>query len=125
MGGRAEREQKREQDRERKREQMTAPDRPTAGTLAGIRARRDEIIATARRRGARDVTVIGSVARGTDGEDSDVDFLVTFEPGRSLIDLGGLTADLEQLLGRPVDVVTLADLRPHIRESVLSESVEL
>lgn len=104
---------------------MTAPKRSTSGALAGIHARRDEIIAAARSRGASDVRLIGSIARGTGGEGSDVDFLVMFEPGRSLLDLGGLTVDLEELLGRPVDVVTLEDLRPHVRERVLAEAVDI
>jgi len=56
---------------------------------------------------------------------SDVDFLVDLEPGRSLLDLGGLLMDLQDLLGRPVDVVTEKGLRSRIRDRVLKEAVPL
>lgn len=83
---------------------------------------REEILEAARRRGARRVRVFGSVARGTADDESDVDFLVELEPGRSLFDLGGLQMDLQRLLQRPVDVVTEAGLRPRIRSRVLQEA---
>jgi hypothetical protein len=54
-----------------------------------------------------------------------VDFLVDLEPGRSLFDLGGLVTDLQNLLGRQVDVITPDTLRPHIRDVVLEEAVAL
>ncbi|MEO1063645.1 MAG: nucleotidyltransferase family protein [Actinomycetota bacterium] len=98
---------------------------PTGPTLAGLRARRAEILEAARRRGADDVRVFGSVTRGTAAADSDVDLLVSFAPGRSLFDLGGLIADLEALLGRSVDVVTEAELRARVRERVLADAVAL
>ncbi len=69
------------------------------------------------------VRVFGSVARGTADEQSDIDFLVDLAPGRSLFDLGGLLYELQQLLGRDVDVVTSAGLRPRIREQVFKEAV--
>ena len=74
-------------------------------------------------RGARNVRVFGSVARGTD-EKSDIDFLVEMEPGR-LFDLSGLLLDLESLLHVSVDVVTERGLRPRVRERVLAEAVPL
>jgi len=83
---------------------------------------RDQILEAARRRGVWRVRVFGSVARGTADAESDVDFLVELEPGRSLFDLGGLQMDLQQLLQRPVDVVTEAGLRPRIRARVLQEA---
>ncbi len=103
---------------------MSAIEQPTAAvaTLADLRARRAQILEVARNRGADDVRVFGSIARGTAGEGSDVDLLVSFEAGRSLFDLGGLIADLEVLLGRPVDVVTEAELRPHVRDRVLADA---
>ena len=107
---------------------MTAPPRQTASaltTLADLRARRSDILSVARDRGAADVRVFGSVARGTAAPGSDVDLLVSFEAGRSLLDLGGLIADLEGLLGRRVDVVTEDELRPHVRERVLADAVAL
>jgi predicted nucleotidyltransferase len=77
------------------------------------------------RRGARNVRVFGSVARGGADEQSDIDFPVDLEPGRTLLDLGGLQYDLEQLLGCRVDVVTKRGLKPRIRERVLREAVLL
>jgi predicted nucleotidyltransferase len=69
--------------------------------------------------------VFGSVARGDADEQSDIDVLVQMEPGRSLLDLGGLQYDLEQLLGCRVDVVTEQGLKARLREEILSEAVTL
>lgn len=107
---------------------MTAPLRSAASvpmTLADLQARREDILAAARDRGAGEIRVFGSVARGTARDTSDVDLLVSFEPGRSLLDLGGLIADLGKLIGRPVDVVTAEELRPHVRDRVLADAVTL
>ena len=90
-----------------------------------LRNRRDEILQVASRHGARHVRIFGSVARGDADEKSDVDFLVEMEKGRSLLDLGGLLMDLQDLLGRPVDVVTEKGLRERIRSRVLREAVPL
>jgi excisionase family DNA binding protein len=87
-----------------------------------VAAKRDAILAAAKRRGARNVRLFGSVARGEARSDSDADFLVDLDRGRSLLDLGGLLMDLESILGRKVDVVTPAGLRPRLRESVLKEA---
>lgn len=84
--------------------------------------KRNEIVQIARRHGASNIRVFGSVARGDDDQNSDVDFLVDLEKGRSLLDLGGLLMDLQNLLGRPVDVITEKGLRPRIRERVLREA---
>jgi predicted nucleotidyltransferase len=88
-----------------------------------ILRRRDEILAVAKRYGASDVRIFGSVARGEATETSDVDLLVRFEPGRSLLDHGGLIDELEQLLGIKVDVVSEGGLRDRVREQVMSEIV--
>ncbi|HEV2852714.1 MAG TPA: nucleotidyltransferase domain-containing protein [Thermoanaerobaculia bacterium] len=90
-----------------------------------LRNRRDEILQVAIRHGARHVRVFGSVARGDADEKSGVDFLVEMEKGRSLLDLGGLLMDLQDLLGRRVDVVTEKGLRERIRSRVLREAVPL
>ncbi|MCF3947919.1 nucleotidyltransferase family protein [Acidiphilium sp. AL] len=66
--------------------------------------------------------VFGSVLHGTDHEDSDLDLLVDALPGATLFDLGGLQAELEDLLGVPVDLLTPGDLPPRIREIVLAEA---
>ena len=86
---------------------------------------RPQIDEIARRRGAVRLRIFGSVARGTDDEKSDVDFLVDLEPGRSLLDLGGLGMALQELLGTKVDVVTPNGLKPRIRARVLEEAVPL
>lgn len=75
--------------------------------------------------GARDVRVFGSVARGEEAEASDVDLLVTLEPGRTLLDLARLEVRLEDLLGRHVDVVTEAGLREPVRSAALREAVSV
>jgi len=88
-----------------------------------LRQYRADILRLAAKHGAHDVRVFGSVVRGEDTPDSDVDFLVTMEPERSLFDMGGLLADLEDLLGRRVDVVTQDGLHSYIRDRVLNEAV--
>ena len=86
---------------------------------------RDRILQMAEQYGDRRVRVFGSVARRQDDADSDIDFLVDMEPGRSLLDLGGLLIDLEKLLNTKVDVVTERGLRDRIRARVLNETVPL
>lgn len=87
-----------------------------------VKSRREEILRVAAQHGAYNIRVFGSVARGEADEASDVDFLVELEPGRSLLDLGGLQVELESLLGRPVDVVTEAGLYWLLRRRILKEA---
>ncbi len=93
--------------------------------LEVVQSKRDDILRLATRRGAHNVRLFGSVARGKARPDSDVDFLVDLEPGRSLLDLGGLLMDLQNLLGHRVDVVTEAGLRERFRHRVLREAKSL
>lgn len=96
-----------------------------ASPLGALVARhRDEIVAIAARHGARKVRVFGSVARGDAGVSSDLDLLVDFEPGSSLFDLLHLTDQLEQLLDRPVDVVSAGGLKDRDQQ-ILAEAIEL
>jgi predicted nucleotidyltransferase len=90
-----------------------------------LQNRRNEILRLAAVYGARNIRIFGSVARGDARLDSDIDFLVDMEPGRSLFDLGGLLVALQAALGVEVDVVTEKGLRPRIREQVLREAVPL
>jgi predicted nucleotidyltransferase len=90
-----------------------------------LKAKREEILRIAARHGARNVRVFGSVARGEADAESDVDVLVDMESGRSLLDMGGLLMDLQDLLGCRVDVVTERGLRERIRERVLQEAIPL
>ncbi len=87
--------------------------------------KREEVLALAARYGASNVRIFGSVARGTADTDSDIDFLVDMEKGRSLLDLGGLLMELQKLFGRDVDVITVAGLRSRIRARVLDRAVKL
>lgn len=90
-----------------------------------LRQKRQKILETAARFGASNVRVFGSVARGEADGASDIDLLVNLEPGRSLMDLGGLVVELRDLLGMEVDVVTEKGLRSRIREQVLREAIPL
>jgi predicted nucleotidyltransferase len=90
-----------------------------------LKARREPILGIAARHGARNVRVFGSVARGDAGPDSDVDFLVEMDADRSLLDHIGLVQDLEDYLGRKVDVVSDRALHWFIRDRVLAEAVPL
>ena len=90
-----------------------------------IGSNREQILALAKKYGASQVRIFGSVAKGTADKQSDVDFLVDLAPGRSLLDLGGLLYELQKLLNRNVDVITPAGLRPRIRQRVLNEAVEI
>lgn len=92
---------------------------------ADIISRREEIIALAKRYGASDLRLFGSVARGDADAASDVDFLVRFEPGRSLLDQGGLLMDLRGLLGVRVDVVSEGALTGRFGQIVRAEAVPI
>ncbi len=87
-----------------------------------LRQRRAEILAAAARRGTRNLRAFGSSASGEADPESDIDLLLEFEPGRSLFDQGSLLIDLECLLRRSVDVVTVAGLKARLRERVLQEA---
>jgi uncharacterized protein len=90
-----------------------------------LRARRAQITRLAARYGARNVRLFGSVARGEERKTSDVDILVDMAAGRSLMDLAGLALDLEELIGRRVDVFTPTSLKERVRAQVLREAVLL
>ncbi len=95
-------------------------------TLDTLRAeRRGEILRLAGRRGAHSLRVFGSVARGEANEDSDLDLLVAWEPGRSLLDHAGLVQDLQELLGVKVHVGTEESLHWYVRDRILREATPL
>ncbi|MBM3774666.1 MAG: nucleotidyltransferase family protein, partial [Acidobacteria bacterium] len=87
--------------------------------------KRDAILRLAERHGARNLQVFGSVARGEANESSDLDLLVDWEPGRSLLDHVGLVQDLEETLGVKVHVGTDASLHWYVRERILGEATPL
>jgi len=88
-------------------------------------AKRPQILQIAARNGVKRLRVFGSVVRGTDDAQSDIDFLVDLAPDRSLFDLGNFLYEVRSLLGREVDVVTEKGLQKRIRARVLAEAVEL
>jgi predicted nucleotidyltransferase len=83
------------------------------------RQKREEILRITVKHGARNVHVFGSASRGEAGEGSEVDLLVEFEPGRTLLDRAGLVVELGDLLGRKVDVVTKGGLYWLLRRPIL------
>jgi uncharacterized protein len=87
--------------------------------------KREEILQIALRRGARNVRVFGSVARGEDDDLSDIDILVSFDPGTTLLGHMALTRELQELLECKVDVVSDRGLRPAIKDRVLQEATPL
>ncbi|MGB3944712.1 MAG: nucleotidyltransferase family protein [Methanothrix sp.] len=97
----------------------------TSGVKEILSSKREEILRIAAKHGASNVRVFGSIARGEDDEMSDIDLLVEFEAGRSLLDHAGLWLDLQELLGCKVDVVSERGIKPRIKERVLREAVPL
>ena len=87
-----------------------------------VKEKREDILKLAAKHGARNVRVFGSVARGEAGPESDIDLLVDMEPGRSLLDLGGLWSDLNELLGRKVGIVTEKSIYWLLRRRILKEA---
>ncbi len=90
-----------------------------------IEQHREQIKLLATQRGASRVRLFGSRLNDSARPDSDADFLVDLESGRSALALGGLLMDLQELLGTRVDVVTAAALHPKIRDKVLRQAVDL
>ncbi len=90
-----------------------------------VQSRREKILILAKKHGAYNVRVFGSVARGEADSASDIDILVDLEPGRTLLDHAALSIALQQLLGVRVDVVTSRGLRGRIQDRVLREAVPL
>lgn len=90
-----------------------------------LQTHRAAIHAAVARHKAANPRVFGSVLHGDDGEDSDIDILVDALPGATLFDLGGLLMDLEEILGRRVDLLTPEELPKRFRDRVLSEAVPI
>ena len=90
-----------------------------------IREQREAILRVAAKHGATQVRLIGSVARGEAGPDSDVDLLVTWQEGTSLLDQAALKLELESLLGQKVDIASDGWVKPSIRESLYRDAIAL
>jgi hypothetical protein len=96
-----------------------------ARLIETIRQERESILEIAAHYHARNVRLFGSVARGDDQMDSDIDFLVDFQPGSTLFDQVGLIDALSNKLGRKVDVVSARGLNRHLSQNILKEAVTL
>jgi predicted nucleotidyltransferase len=94
-------------------------------TLHDLRAKRQRIIEIANRNRAANIRVFGSVSRNEATEASDVDFLVSFMPGATLLDQVGLIEELQIELGQAVDVVSDRALNRHLRDRILKEAQPL
>jgi len=90
-----------------------------------LKEKKEEVLQIAAKHGARNVRLFGSVVRGEADEQSDVDLLVTFDPGTTLLDHAALIEELQELLERKVDVASERGLRPRISDRVLTEAVPL
>ncbi len=89
---------------------------------ATLREFAPDILHIAMKHGVRSVQVFGSFATGKQTESSDLDLLVTLDPGRDLLDLIALKQELEEQIGLQVDVVTEKGLSPHLRERILRQA---
>ncbi len=90
-----------------------------------IKEHREEIKRIARLRGANRIRVFGSRANDTAGPESDVDILVDLEKWCSAFALGGILMDLQDLLGKKVDVLTPAGLHPKLRDMIISQAIDI
>jgi predicted nucleotidyltransferase len=103
---------------------LTSPD-ASSGRLAHVQANRDALVAELAARGAHDVRVFGSVARGDDGPQSDIDLLVDLDPDVGLFGLAAMRTAAEGILGAPVDIAPVSSLKPDVRESALRDAIAL
>ena len=90
-----------------------------------LQEKRDDVLEVAHRHGVISIRVFGSVVRGEETSDSDIDFIVTTGPAVSAWFPAGLALELEELLGRPIDIVTESGLNPLLRDQVEAEAVAL
>jgi len=106
--------------------------RRTGKPLSGAKSIRDQVLAKAdlirtlaKTHGALSVELFGSAARGEDRPESDIDVMVELEEGRSLLDLIGLSDDLEAALGRKVDTVSKSAMKPRVLARVLKDAIRV
>ena len=104
---------------------LLAPRAVSPSRLAHVARSRGFVVEAARTHGATRVGLFGSVAEGADGPDSDIDLWVETGPGVTLFDLAAMRADLEELLGSPVDVLTLGGLDDGARDALIARSFVL
>ena len=78
-----------------------------------------------RRNKVKSISIFGSYATGEKREDSDIDFLVEFQENSDLLDIVGLKLDLEELLGKKVDIVTQNSISPYLRDRIIEQAILL
>jgi len=93
--------------------------------LDRLKMNKKELLDIASKRGASNIRIFGSVSRQEETADSDVDFLVTLEQDRSLVDLVGLQQDLSAYLLRNVDVIPEDGINKYLRERIINEALPL
>jgi hypothetical protein len=101
------------------------PGLPDSALGRRLRRRRAAVLEIAQRHGATNVRVFGSVARGQDTDDSDIDLMVDLDPGVGLVSLAALQRELTDLLNTHVDVVPADSIRPRVKAHAGSESIPL
>lgn len=104
---------------------LLAPVSASSSRLAHVARSRGRVVEAARAHGATRVGLFGSVAEGADGPDSDIDLWVETGPGVTLFDLAAMRAELDELLGSPVDLLTLGGLDDRAREELVARSFVL
>jgi len=98
------------------------PDTPLGRRL---RRHRTAVLQTAQQHGATNLRVFGSVARGQDTDESDIDLMVDLAPGTGLVSLAALERELADVLNAQVDVVPADSLRPSVKVEADAESIPL
>ncbi|MDU9048854.1 MAG: nucleotidyltransferase family protein [Candidatus Electrothrix sp. Rat3] len=93
--------------------------------LERIQRQKKNILAIAQQHGIVRLRIFGSVIRGEETPQSDIDLLVELEPGRSMLDIGGALIRLQELLGRKVDIVTERGLHWYLKEKIMQEAIQL
>ena len=93
--------------------------------VSEIKNKRKEILQIASNYGATNIRVFGSVARGEEKQNSDIDLLVTLEEGRSLFDLIDLKIKLEEILNRKVDLVTEESVHWYLKDNIKKEAIKI
>ncbi len=96
-------------------------------SLSKLKKYKKDILEIASLHGAKNIKVFGSVARSeqNQNQNSDIDFVVEMEKGKTILDRIALMQDLKNLLGQEVDVVTYKSLRERIKQDILKDAVEL
>ena len=86
---------------------------------------KEKILDILKKYGVKRAAVFGSFARGDFRADSDIDLIVELEEGRSLLDLAGLKIEIEERLGKRVDILTFNSINPFLKEQIFREKIEL